>query len=93
MNDNRIRDITSSNAQTKGLELLKNHPTIGSLSENDQFTSDKMKRFWLNLINIQESTINGCEAFPGEILRPTSENVILSQSMLSLMVYYYIANV
>jgi hypothetical protein len=31
MNDNQIRDITSFNAQMKGLELLKNHPTIGSL--------------------------------------------------------------
>ncbi|EXX71970.1 hypothetical protein GLOIN_2v1786477 [Rhizophagus irregularis DAOM 181602=DAOM 197198] len=31
---------------------LKNHPIIGSLSENDQFASDKMERFWLNSKNI-----------------------------------------
>ncbi|PKK72438.1 hypothetical protein RhiirC2_777177 [Rhizophagus irregularis] len=68
----------------KGLELL-------SLSENDQFASDEMKRFWLNLKNIQESTVTECEAFSGEMLRPTSENVVLSQSMLDLMIDYYIA--
>src|ERR1044071_209896 len=91
MNDNRIRDIITSSAQMKGLELLENHPTVGSLSENDQFASDEMERFWLNSKNIQESTVTGCEAFPGEMLRPTSENVVLSQSMLNLMIDYYIA--
>ncbi|GET62089.1 hypothetical protein RIR_jg12383.t2 [Rhizophagus irregularis DAOM 181602=DAOM 197198] len=91
MNDNRIRDIITSSAQMKGLELLKNHPTVGSLSENDQFASDEMERFWLNSKNIQESTVTGCEAFSGEMLRPTSENVVLSQSMLDLMIDYYIA--
>ena len=91
MNDNRIRDIITSSAQMKGLELLENHPTVGSLSENDQFASDEMERFWLNSKNIQESTVTGCEAFPGEMLRPTSENVVLSQSMLDLMIDYYIA--
>ncbi|GBC34775.2 hypothetical protein GLOIN_2v1775288 [Rhizophagus irregularis DAOM 181602=DAOM 197198] len=91
MNDNRIRDIITSSAQMKGLKLLKNHPTIGSLSENDQFASDEMERFWLNSKNIQESTVTGCEAFPGEMLRPTSENVVLSQLMLDLMINYYIA--
>ncbi|CAB4414564.1 unnamed protein product, partial [Rhizophagus irregularis] len=91
MNDNRIRDIITSSAQMKGLELLENHPTVRSLSENDQFASDEMERFWLNSKNIQESTVTGCEAFPGEMLRPTSENVVLSQSMLDLMIDYYIA--
>ncbi|GET58963.1 hypothetical protein GLOIN_2v1786477 [Rhizophagus irregularis DAOM 181602=DAOM 197198] len=91
MNDNRIRDIITSSVQMKGLELLENHPTVGSLSENDQFASDEMERFWLNSKNIQESTVTGCEAFPGEMLRPTSENVVLSQLMLDLMIDYYIA--
>ena len=91
MNDNRIRDVISSGTRTKGLELLKNQSTVGSLSENDQFSSDEMQRFWLNSRNIQESTVTGCEAFPGEMLRPMSENVVLSQSMLNLVVEFYIA--
>ncbi|GET57071.1 hypothetical protein GLOIN_2v1883106 [Rhizophagus irregularis DAOM 181602=DAOM 197198] len=91
MNNNRIRYIITSSAQMKGLELLENHPTVGSLSENDQFASDEMERFWLNSKNIQEFTVTRCEAFPGEMLKPTSENVVLSQSMLDLMIDYYIA--
>ena len=53
MNDNRIRDISSSaNFQTKGLELLDNRSTVDSLSEDDEFSSDEMERFWFNLRNI-----------------------------------------
>jgi hypothetical protein len=90
MNDNRIRDISSSaNFQTKGLELLDNRSTVGSLSEDDEFLSDEMERFWFNSRNILESTVTGCEAFPGEMLRPNSENIILTKSMLDLMVEYY----
>ena len=90
MNDNRIGSIISSGVQTKGLELLENRPTVGSLSENDHFSSDEMERFWLNSRNIKESTITGCETFPDEMLNPTSHNVVLSQSMLNLLVNYYI---
>jgi hypothetical protein len=66
MNDNRIRDITSSSVSVKGFELLEIRSTVGSLSENDEFTSDEMKRFWLNSINIQETQITGCESFPAK---------------------------
>ena len=53
MNDNRIRDIVvSSGNETKGLELLEDRPTVGSLSENDQFASNEIERFWLNSRNI-----------------------------------------
>jgi len=36
-----------------------------------------------------ENRLSGCEAFPGEMLRPNSENIILTKSMLDLMVEYY----
>src|SRR5215475_5897567 len=48
-----------------------------------------MERFWFNSRNIQESTITGCEAFPGEMLRPKSEKNILTKTMLDLIVEYY----
>ena len=48
-----------------------------------------MHRFWLSSINIQESLITGSESFPGEMLKPSDENVLLSSSMLDLMVEYY----
>jgi len=89
MNDKRIEDIISSGIQTKGLELLENRPTTGSLSATDQFSSDELERFWLNSKNIQESNITGCEAFPGEMMTPSSLEVMLSESMLNLMVAFY----
>ncbi|CAB4428199.1 unnamed protein product [Rhizophagus irregularis] len=91
MNDNRIRDIISSDIQTKGLELLEDRPTTGSISAADQFSSDELERFWLNAKNIQESTITGCEPFPGEMLKPSSE-AIMTESMLELMVAFYNAS-
>ncbi|GBC32907.2 hypothetical protein GLOIN_2v1775288 [Rhizophagus irregularis DAOM 181602=DAOM 197198] len=91
MNDNRIGDIISSDIQTKGLELLEDRPTTGSISAADQFSSDELERFWLNAKNIQESTITGCEPFPGEMLKPSSE-AIMTESMLELMVAFYNAS-
>lgn len=89
MNDNRIENIISSDIQTKGLELLEDRPTTGSLSAADQFSSDELERFWLNAQNIQESTITGYEPFPGEMLKPSSEKEIMTESMLDLMVAFY----
>jgi hypothetical protein len=91
MNDSRIEDIISSGAETKGLELLANRSTVGSLSATDQFSSEELERFWLNSKNIQDSNITGCESFPGEMLKPITEKVLLTKEMLSLMVDYYIA--
>ena len=88
MNDNRIGDIISSDIQMKGLELLEDRPTTGSISVADQFSSDELERFWLNTKNIQKLTITGCEPFPGEMLKPSSE-VIMTESMLELMVAFY----
>jgi hypothetical protein len=90
MNDNRIREI-SGLYQTKGLELLNNQITVGSLSEVDEYSSDEMERFWSNSRNIQESIITGYEPFPGEMLGPTSKKEILIKSMLDLLVEYYTA--
>ena len=39
--------------------------------------------------NIQESHISGCKRFLGEFLKPTSDNVILSNEMAYLMIKYY----
>jgi len=39
--------------------------------------------------NIQELTITGNEAFPGEMLKPYAENVLLLSEMLDLIVEYY----
>ena len=50
MNDNHIREISSSvNIRTKGLDLLDNQTVVGSLLEDDEYSSDEMKQFWSNL--------------------------------------------
>jgi hypothetical protein len=39
MNDNRIREISSS-VDIRGLNLLDSRTTVGSLSENDEYSYD-----------------------------------------------------
>ena len=90
MNDNQIDNIISSGAvPTKGLDILDTRPSVGSVSESDEFTSEEMERFLLYSQNIKESPICGCETFPGEMLGPSSENVLMSDEMLNVMVEYY----
>lgn len=83
--------VESSEIETKGIDLLKNQPNVGSLSATDEFSSDEMHRFLLNSVNIRESEITGSEVFPGEMLRPSNENILLSSDMLDRMVEYYTA--
>src|SRR6185437_11676945 len=65
--------ISSSGVEMKGLELLGRRPSIGSLSITDEFSSDKMHRFWMNSQNILVSKVSDSENFPGEFLKPFSE--------------------
>jgi hypothetical protein len=91
--DNQIESI-SPGAEIMGHELLDNRRYIGSLSANDEFSSDEIRRFWMNSRNIQESRIFGSEEFPGEFLNPSSENVLIStisDKMMDLIVDYYMA--
>jgi hypothetical protein len=90
MNDKQINNIVSSGiVDTKGLDILDTRPSVGSISEPDEFTSVEMERYLLYSQNIKESPIAGCEAFPGEMLGPSSEKVIMSSEMLDIMVDYY----
>ena len=90
MNDNRIREISSS-VDIRGLNLLDSRTTVGSLSENDEYSYDEMERFWSNSRNIRKSIATGSEPFPGEMLNPMFDNMLLSKEMLNLMVDYYFA--
>src|SRR5271170_7398046 len=89
MNDNRIESIINSDIQTKDLHLLENRPSVGSLSVSDQLASDEMEKFWLNSRNIQNSIITGCETFSGEMLNPSSENMLLPKKIIDLIVNFY----
>ena len=88
MNDNRINNIICSEVDTKGLELLNTRPSVGSLSETDQFSHDEMSRFRLYSKRIDKSTIKGNENFPGEMLKPNNENATLG-NISDILVSYY----
>ena len=90
MFDIQINSITSfSSIKVKGLELLDNQPSICSLSDTDEFSSDEIHRFWMNSRNIKESNVTGSEPFPDEFLKPSFNNIIISSKMLNLIVEYY----
>jgi len=92
MFDSQINSIISSGSiEVKGLELLDNHPSIGSLSDTDQFSTDEIHQFWMNSRNIMESNVSDSKTFPDKFLKPSSNNIILSSEMLDLMVEYYMA--
>ena len=81
--------MTISANNMRGLELLNNRPSTGSLSKTDQFSTDELHRFLMNTYNIQESVTNGSERFPGELLRPEKLNLIIPNELLNLLVEYY----
>ena len=83
--------ISSSGVEMKGLELLDKQSSIGSLLVTDEFSSDEMHRFWMNSQDIQASQVSGSEDFPGEFLKPSFNNTLLSSEILDLMVKYYLA--
>ena len=84
----QVNDIVSSGLEVKGLELLDNRFSVGSLSDNE-FSTEEMYRFLTNSRNILVSPITGCEEFPGEFLQPQSENIRLDESIYNLLVEYY----
>ncbi|RHZ75494.1 hypothetical protein Glove_213g165 [Diversispora epigaea] len=90
INDNRINVMIYTENNTKGLEILNTHQSVGFLSKMDQFGYDEMRRFWMYSKTIQESTISGKEPFLGEMLKLFSENIPLSaDGILDLMIAYY----
>jgi len=77
--DSQVKSIiSSSRVEMKGLELLGRWPSIGSLSVTDEFSSDEMHRFRMNSQNIFVSKVSGSENFPGEFLKPSFNNTLLS---------------
>ena len=75
--------------EIKGLELLNNRPSVGSLSDSDQFSTDEMYQFLMNSQNITDLLIINCEEFLGEFLRSKSKNIHLEDSIHDLLVKFY----
>ena len=89
MAEAKVNNIASSSLEVKGLELLDNQSSVGSLSDADEFSTEEMYRFLMNLKNILESLVTDCENFPGEFLQLWFENVHLEESIHNYLVEYY----
>ena len=85
----QIDDIISSSFETKGLELLNNRPSVGSLSETNEFSTDEMYRFLMNSRNVLTSPITGSEEFLSEFLKLQFKNIHLERSIHNLLIEYY----
>ena len=74
--------ILAKSSSTKGIELLETWPNVGSLSSTDEFSSDELYRFLLNSKDVQNSVITGSEAFSGEMLKSSSEDILMIPEIL-----------
>ena len=83
--------ILAKSSGTKGIELLETRPNVRSLSATDEFSFDEMYRFLLHSKDIQNSVITEREAFSGEMLKPSFENILMTAEMLDRMIEYYTA--
>jgi hypothetical protein len=90
MTNLQVNNIIDSGIETKGLEILNSRPSVGSLSDTNEFSTDEMYQFLMNSKNIIDSPITGSEEFPGRLLKPQSVNVRLEDSIHDLLVEYYI---
>ena len=89
LNDHQIVSLTASLPDKKGLDLLKNQLSVESLSDADEFSSDKMNWFIFNTSNIQNSDATESEWFPGELLLPKRENSIIPSKIVDFLVEFY----
>ena len=84
MADAKINDIISSGLEVKGLGLLDIKSSVRSLSDADDFSTEEMYHFLMNLKNILESLNTGFENFSGKFLPPHFENVQLEELIYGL---------
>src|ERR1043166_7762068 len=89
MSDMQINNIISLSSDVRGLELLDSQPSVGSLSDTNELSTDEMYRFLMNSRNISESPITGCEQFPGTFLQPKAEGIHLDKQTYDFLIKYY----
>ena len=89
MTKTQINDIISSGLEVRGLELLDKWPSVRSLFNTNELSTDEMYQFLMNSRNILESPIASCEEFLGKFLAPQSENIQLNEQIYNLLIKYY----
>lgn len=87
--DDLLSNQLNNSKLVEGLKLVKSRPTTGSLSAYDNFEWDELYRFRLIYSLEVEETITGSEQFPGEMMTPRKQDVILPNDIYKLLVDYY----
>src|SRR3954452_19134564 len=79
----------SSEIKTKGIKLLETQPNVEFLFATDKFSSDEIYRFLIHSNDIQNSVITGSEVFSDEMLKLSSEDILMTPEMFDRIVEYY----
>lgn len=87
--DNILSFQLNNEKLSEGLELLKPRSTTGTLAAYDELDYNELFRFRQIFCQETDDTINGSEAFPGEMLTPRKNRVSLPDDIYRILIEYY----
>lgn len=87
--DNILSCQLNNDKLSKGLELLKPRTTTGTLAAYDELDYNELFRFRQIFCLEIDNTVNGSEAFPGEMLTPRKNRVSLPDDIYQILIDYY----
>src|ERR1700722_10957304 len=87
--DSLISTHLNDTKMTKALSLVQPRSTTGSLAAYDGFDFVELYQFMQIFHQNIEVTITSNEAFPGEMLTPRIDQVLLPDNIYELLVRYY----
>ncbi len=87
--DNILSRQLNNDKLSEGLKLLKPRSTTGTLAAYDELDYNELFRFRQIFCQEIDNTINGSEAFPGEMLTPRKNRVSLPDDIYQILIEYY----
>jgi hypothetical protein len=87
--DNILSYQLNNDKLSEGIELLKPRSTTGTLAAYDELDHNELFRFRQIFCQEVDNTINGSEAFPGEMLTPRKNCVSLPDDIYQILIEYY----
>lgn len=87
--DNILSCQLNNKKLSEGLKLLKPRSTTGTLAAYDELDYNELFRFRQIFCQETDNTINGSEAFPGEMLTPRKDRVSLPDDIYQILIEYY----
>src|SRR6266542_1863540 len=87
--DNILSCQLNNNKLSKGLKLLKPRSTTSTLDAYNVLNYNELFQFRQIFCQEIDNTINGSEAFPGEMLTPKKNQVSLPNDIYQILIEYY----